>query len=290
MSEFYMAGNQQIYIPQGRVMIRKVSPRTGFSGLLVLFFSVALGYFGTIARASVATTKPTLRPITVNLQDKAALRNGALYTLHMCVACHSLQGVRYSSLPKMLGMSGAEFKAIIGTDGQHYHDTILSAMPPALIDAFVKIVPPDLTVIAKRRSPQWLYTYLTSFYVDSSRPTGANNTVKYNVAMPDVFASMQGLQKPVLVKGLRFGSPAMVAIGVDPITRGSMTPAQFDRTARDIVYFLYAVAHPHQQQRAHLGPWIIGIFLALSILTWVIYKLYWRQVITSEGRWWRIEK
>jgi ubiquinol-cytochrome c reductase cytochrome c1 subunit len=106
--------------------------------------------------------------------------------------------------------------------------------------------------------------------------------------MPDVFASMQGLQKPVVVEGLRFGSPAKVAVGVQPLTQGTMTKAQFDQTARDIVSFLYAVAHPHQQERERLGPWILGLFLALSILTYLIYKLYWSRVITSKERWWRI--
>lgn len=245
---------------------------------------------GGAARSSVATTQPPLRPITVNLQDKAALRNGALYTLHMCVACHSLQGVRYSSLQKMLGMSREQYEQVIGTNGSHYHDTITSTMPSGVIDAFVKILPPDLTVIARRRSPAWLYTYLTSFYVDPSRPSGVNNTVRYNVAMPDVFAPMQGLQRPVMVEGLRFGSPAQVAVGVQPLTHGSMSRAQFDRTARDIVEFLYAVGHPHEEQRARLGPWILGLFLVLSVVTYLIYRLYWRRVIVSEERWWRVGK
>ena len=270
-------------------MTKQNAPRGNHPVLLALLVGLLAG-FGGLARASVATTKPPLRPITVNLQDKSALQNGALYTLHMCVACHSLQGVRYSSLPKMLGMNRVEFEKVIGTNGKHYHDTITSTMPPAIINAFVKILPPDLTDIARRRSPAWLYTYLTSFYVDPSRPSGVNNTVRYNVAMPDVFAPMQGLQKPVMVEGLRFGSPAKVAIGVKPLTQGSMTQAQFDRTARDIVYFLYAVAHPHQQERARLGPWIIGLFVVLSVLTFLIYKLYWRRVITGEERWWRVGK
>ncbi|MGC8517542.1 MAG: cytochrome c1 [Steroidobacteraceae bacterium] len=266
-------------------MTQKYSPRrhrpvSALAAVLLAACSAAWG--------SVASTVAPLRPITVNLQDKAALRNGALYTVHMCVACHSLQGVRYSSLPKVLGMSREQFLATIGTNGHHYHDTITSNMPAAIMEAYVKIAPPDLTVIAKRRSAAWLYTYLTSFYVDPSRPTGVNNTVRYNVAMPDVFASMQGLQKPIMVQGLRFGSPAKVAVGVQPLTPGSMTRAQFDQTARDIVAFLYAVAHPHQQERARLGPWILGLFLVLSVLTYLIYKLYWRRVITSEERWWRV--
>lgn len=266
-------------------MTQKKSPRR--IGPVLSALAAGLLAACGVAWGSVATTQAPLRPIKINLQDKAALRNGALYTLHMCVACHSLQGERYSSLPKILGMSRDQFTALIGTNGHHFHDTIVSSMPPAMMEAFVKIVPPDLTVIARRHSPQWLYTYLTSFYVDPSRPTGVNNTVKYNVAMPDVFASMQGLQSPVMVQGLRFGSPAKVAVGVKPLTQGSMTRAQFDRTARDIVAFLYAVGHPHQQERERLGVWIIGLFLALSVLTYLIYKLYWRRVITSEQRWWR---
>lgn len=268
----------------------KQKSRLGNSAILLVLTTALAGGFGSLARASVATTQPPLKSIKVNLQNKAALRNGALYTLHMCVACHSLQGVRYSSLPKILGMTKEQFQSVIGTNGAHYHDTIVSSMPPQIINAFVKILPPDLTDIARRRSPAWLYTYLTSFYVDPSQPTGANNTVRYNVAMPDVFAPLQGLQKPVMIKGLRFGSPAEVAVGVKPLTKGSMTPAQFDQTARDIVDFLYAVAHPHEQQRERMGPWIIGLFVLLSVLTYLIYKLYWRRVMTSEDRWWRIGK
>ena len=272
------------FIRQEQAMTKHNAPLVNHRVLLALALGL-LGSFGGAARSSVATTQPPLRPITVNLQDKAALRNGALYTLHMCVACHSLQGVRYSSLRKMLGMKRTQYEQVIGTNGRHYHDTIISTMPSGIINAFVKILPPDLTVIARRRSPAWLYTYLTSFYVDPSRPNGVNNTVRYNVAMPDVFAPMQGLQKPVMVAGLRFGSPAQVAVGVQPLTQGSMSRAQFDRTARDIVDFLYAVGHPHEQERARLGPWILGLFLALSVLTYLIYRLYWRRVITSEERW-----
>ena len=271
-------------------MTKQNSPPRRHPIALVLAAWLLASFSAAAAWASVATTSPPLKPITINLQDKAALRNGALYTLHMCTACHSLQGTRYSSLPAMLGMSEARFKEIIGTNGHHYHDVITSSMPSSVIDAFVKMLPPDLTYIARRHSPAWLYTYLTSFYVDPTRPNGVNNVVFNNVAMPDIFAPLQGLQKPVMTEGLRYGSPAKVAIGVEPLTKGSMTQAQFDRTARDIVTFLYAVAHSHEQERWRLGPWIIGLFVLLSVLTYLIYRLYWRRVITSEERWWKVGK
>ena len=271
-------------------MTKKRSPLRSRPRALALAAWLVASFSAAVACASVTTTQPPLKPITVNMQDKAALRNGALYTLHMCTACHALQGTRYSSLPAMLGMSKTRFEKIIGTNGRHYHDIITSSMPPSIIYAFVKMQPPDLTDIARRHSPAWLYTYLTSFYVDPSRPTGTNNVVFNNVAMPDVFAPLQGLQKPVMIEGLRYGSPAKVAVGVEPLSKGSMTPAQFDRTARDIVTFLYAVAHPHEQERWRLGPWIIGLFVALSVLTYLLYRLYWRRVVTSEERWWKVGK
>ncbi len=270
-------------IRRGQAMTRRKSP---LRIPAVLFVLATLS--GGVAWASLATTQPPLRPVTINLRDKAALRDGALYTLHMCAGCHSLQGARYSSLPALLGMSGSAFKEFIGTNGHHYHDIITTSMPPAVIEAFANILPPDLTDIARRHSPAWLFTYLTSFYVDPSRPSGVNNVVFNNVAMPDVFAPMQGLQKPVMIEGLRYGSPAKVAIGVAPLTKGSMTAAQFARTARDIVAFLYAVAHPHARERARLGPWIIGLFVVLSVLTYLVYRLYWRRVATGEERWWRV--
>lgn len=258
-----------------------------FKGPLALLLMCLLLASGG-ASASVKTTQAPLKKMTVDLNDRAALRNGALYTMHMCAACHSLQGARYSSLPKLIESDDGYFKQFIGSNGHKFHHTIKSNMPPALMKKYVNMVPPDLTDIARRRSPSWLYTYLTSFYVDAARPTGVNNVAFYNVSMPDVFAGMQGLQKPVEVDGLRFGSPAKVAVGVKPLTKGSMTPAQFDRTAKDIVTFLYAVAHPHAKERAAWGPWILGLFVLLSILSFLIYKSFWKEVISSKARWWRV--
>lgn len=268
--------------------MNKSSMRGPWAFLTRIAAIILLVGYSASSVASVVTTMPPLRPMTVNLNDKAALRTGALYTLHMCVACHSIQGARYSDLPPLLGLSKSEFEQVIATNGQRYHDTIESNMSNALMSKYVNMTPPDLTEIAHRRTPAWLYTYLTSFYVDPARPTGANNVVFYNVSMPDVFASMQGLQKAVMVHGLRFGTPADVAVGVQPLTAGTMSKAEFDQTARDIVTFLYAVAHPHQQERMRLGPWILGLFALLSVLTYLIYRAYWTRVITSKERWWRI--
>lgn len=269
----------------GRRQRRRLATRT-LGGFLVILLAGVL--ITPAARAgSTKTTEPPLRHMTVNLNDRPALRTGAMEFMHRCAACHSIQGTRFTALGKSLGLTVREVQRYLNTTGRRPRQTIVSSMPPALAKKFLHKAPPDLTVIAKRRGVDWLYTYLTSFYVDPSRPTGTNNVVFYNVAMPDVFASLQGLQAPVKKMGWRFGSRTKVAVGVKPLTKGAMSHAQFDQTARDIVSFLYLVAHPHQQERYALGPWILGLLGLLTALSYLLYRLYWRRVRRPEGpRWW----
>ena len=49
--------------------------------------------------------------------------------------------------------------------------------------------PPNLTVTARSRGKDWIYTYLRTFYIDESRELGWNNLVYPNAAMTHVFGS-----------------------------------------------------------------------------------------------------
>jgi len=236
---------------------------------------------------STKTTEPPLRHMTVDLSNTTTLRDGAMEVMHRCVACHSIQGTRFTALAKPLGLTDKEVARFLNPTTRRVPETIVSSMPQGLAEKFFHKAPPDLTVVAKRRGVNWLYTYLTSFYADPSRPTGTNNVVFYNVAMPDVFAGLQGLQSPVKEMGWRFGSRQEVAVGVKPLTKGTMSRQQFDKTARDIVSFLYYLAHPHQQERLTLGPWILGLLGLFSTLSYLLYKVYWMRVVPPERpRWW----
>lgn len=232
-------------------------------------------------------TQPPLKHINVNLQDKAALRMGAVYFMHECMGCHSIQGTRFSELAAPLGLTQKEVQASINITGKGVYDTISATMPPETAKKLLHVERPDLTVITKLFSPDWLYTYLTSFYVDPSRFTGANNVVVHNVAMPDVFATLQGLQQPVKAMGYRYGQRIQVAVGVKPLTKGSMTPAQFDQMAKDIVTFLTYVGSPHEQESHAIGAWILALIAALTVLAYLMYRLFWRDVVRPHGpRWW----
>ncbi len=248
--------------------------------------ALAVAFSGPAARASTKTSVPPLMHMKVDTSNLANLRTGALYVLHRCAACHSIQGTRFSSIAKQLGITNSEMQKYLNESGRLVHDTVVTAMPKGIMKQFVSITPPDLTVMAEAQSPDWLYTYLKSFYLDPTRPTGVNNVLFHNVAMPDVLANLQGLQSPVIKEGWLYGQPAKVAMGVKQLTKGTMTPAQFDQTAQDIVDFLYVVAHPHAKERAALGPWIMGLFGLLTIFSFLLYKVYWRRVDTSHERWW----
>jgi len=243
------------------------------------------------AAAAPKTTQPPLEHVTVNLSDRSALRDGALYFMHRCTACHSLKGARFSELAGPLGLSRKDIQRYINPSDRRFLQTILSSMPDGVAKKFLDRKPPDLTVIASRRSPDWLYTYLTSFYLDPSRPTGTNNVVFHNVAMPDVFTDLQGLQEPVKKAGYRNGSKAQVAVGVQPLSRGSLSPAQFDTVARDLVTFLDYTAHPHAVERRALGRWVLAGLAGLALLSFLLYRAYWRRVMPPAGpRWWRYRK
>lgn len=252
---------------------------------------LALGLLAPPAAATPANMEPPLEHMSVNLHDQTSLRNGALVFMHQCMACHSMKGQRFAELAKPLGLSRKAIQTYLNTTGRGYLDTMVTNMPSDVASKFIHKQPPDLTVIAKRRSVDWLYTYLKSFYLDPSRPTGSNNVVLHNVAMPDVFASLQGLRDPVTRTGYRNGSKQQVAVATKQVVAGSMQPAQFDAMTRDLVSFLYYSAHPHALARQRMGKWVVAGFALLSILTWLLYRLYWRRVVPPKGeRWWRYWK
>lgn len=251
---------------------------------LFALFGVA---FAGVASAQLKTTQPPLKHVTIDIGDKAAVRTGALYFMHQCLACHSLQGMRFNELAAPTGLTEKEVQQFLVISNRRPLQTIVSPMPEALAKGYFGVVPPDLTDEIHLQGADWLYTYLTSFYVDPSRPTGANNVAFHNVAMPDVFAGMQGLQAPIRRPGFRLGKPTPIAVGVKPLTQGSMTPAQFDAMAKDLVTFLAWAGDPHQQQRQAIGIWVIIVTGIWTILAYVMYRLFWRDVVRPHGpRWW----
>lgn len=245
-----------------------INPYKKITSILVLAFLLL-----PAAQAQIA-----LKSVKINTSNKAALRNGAAYFMTYCMACHSVRAQRFSSMSHVLGLSLKQIQKNYNSTSLKVHDAMVSSMPTKDAKNWFGIAPPDLSLMVKLKGANYIYTYLTSFYVDPSRPTGANNAVFHNVAMPDVLWQLQGLQKPVYKTVTRDGKKTKVMTGLKQVSPGTMSPAKFDKTMRDIVTFLYWANHPHQNERWRLGFWVMifmGIFI---IVAYLLKHEYWKVV------------
>ncbi|MDE2120694.1 MAG: cytochrome c1 [Betaproteobacteria bacterium] len=221
----------------------------------------------------------TLQKAHVNLNDKAALQRGAQLFVNYCLSCHSANYMRYNRLTRALGLSRTQVIDNLIFTGRKIDNTMRIAMRPADAKRWLGIEPPDLSDEARVRGADWLYTYLKSFYLDSSRPTGVDNLVFPKVAMPDVLWALQGWQAPVYetLPGPQ-GQPVKVISGLRQVTPGTLTPAQYDREVRDLVTFLVYMGEPVKLERERLGVWVLLFLAVFFVAAYLLKKEYWRDV------------
>jgi len=216
-----------------------------------------------------------LDEVDIDLADSKSLRRGAkLYVTH-CQSCHSAKHMRYARIGKDLGMSDEELINEIIVGPKTVFDSLTNAMDPKESQAwFLGVAPPDLSLIARSRGADWLYTYLRGFYLDDSRPYGVNNTVYKDVAMPNVLGVLQGQQQAIFEKQDGFEVMEKLQI-VEP---GSMSAEEFDEAMSDLVNFLVYVGEPSQLERVRMGKYVILFLLLFLVVAYLLKKEYWRDI------------
>jgi ubiquinol-cytochrome c reductase cytochrome c1 subunit len=232
-----------------------------------------------LAPALVLADEPGMLKANVNLNDTASLQRGAKYFVNYCMGCHSAQYVRYNRMGEDLGLNDTQLASYLMPAGAKPSDTMVSAMPAADAEKWFGRAPPDLSLEARSRGADWIYTYLTSFYVDASAATGANNTMLPNAAMPNVLWELQGLQKPVYktVKSEDGGSYQVVD-HFEQVTQGKLTPEQYDQVAMDLTNFLSYIAEPVQLERRDLGLKVIGFLIVFFLFAFMLKREIWKKV------------
>ena len=216
----------------------------------------------------------------VDLSNKASLQRGARIFVNYCQGCHSAAFMRYSRLGKDLGISEDVLKKnlMFGTDKTG--DTMTSSLSKAEGVQFFNVAPPDLSVIARARGADWLYSYFMTFYRDDSRPTGVNNMTFKDVAMPDVLWKLQGWQRPVLKEGVDPGKKIETE-DIDHLeleTPGTLTQKEYADTVNDLVNFLVYMGEPAKLKRYTVGGWVMVYLLVLLCVVYLVKKEYWRDV------------
>ena len=245
--------------------------RNMLRGAVVLVTGLILS-FGAIAAGG-----GNLRHSGTDIGDVASLQRGAKLYMNYCSGCHSLKYLRYSRMAEDLGLGEEEVMDNLNFTGAKFGEQIEVAMTPEHATQWFGKMPPDLSVISRVRGSDWIFTYLTSFYQDESRPLGWNNMLFANASMPNVLWEMQGLQRPVYGKKDPASGEAPVE-HLEIAQPGTQNKVEFDQTVRDITTFLEYAGEPAALKRQSLGVWAILFLAFFTFLAWLLKKEYWRDV------------
>jgi ubiquinol-cytochrome c reductase cytochrome c1 subunit len=213
-----------------------------------------------------------------DIANTESLQRGARNFMNYCSGCHSLKYLRYNRMAADLKIPESELAGNLMFTSDKAFDTINSAMPPDAESWFGK-QPPDLSLIARARSTDYLYSYLKGYYVDSTRPWGVNNLYLPSTAMPHVLQSLQGSQKPVYKNQQdERGNARMVLTSLELMSPGAMKPEEYDQFVRDIVNFLDYAGEPVKEKRQSMGIFVTLFLLVFFVFAYLLKKEYWKDV------------
>lgn len=249
---------------------------TGMHTMQRLFSGFLLGLALAVAPAAMAATEGALPASNANLADTDSLQNGAKIFFNYCSGCHSLSLMRYSRIAEDLQLSQDQVMQNLNFTGANFGERIPASMNPVDGKAWFGAPPPDLSLIARAKGVDYVYNYLRSFYLDSSRPIGWNNTMFPNASMPNALWELQGVQtarfKPAQ------GDNPEVFEGFDLHQAGSLKPKEFDEVARDVANFLQYAAEPAAMQRKSIGIWVVLFLAVFTLVAYFLKQEYWKDV------------
>lgn len=224
--------------------------------ILMVFFLLAPHF------CLAETVTPMLEKAPVNIHDTESIKRGAKFFSSICMACHTLIYLRYDKLAQENGV-------------------IYEKMPINVKTWPNGIKPPDLSLEANVRGVDWIYTYLHSFYIDHNRPTGFNNLLVPNTAMPGILIPFQGqeqLATDLNIMQKTYDHNYQWYDLIETTAKGSMTSDQFDGLVTDIVNFLQYAAEPYKVEQMKIGRWVIGFLLIFFVLVYLLKKSYWKDL------------
>jgi ubiquinol-cytochrome c reductase cytochrome c1 subunit len=198
--------------------------------------------------------------------DLVSLQAGAKFYVNYCLGCHSVQYMRYGGLTD-LGLSEQQIKDNLMFTADKVGEPIRTPLDPKAAKQWFGVAPPDLSVIARSRGPDWLYTYLRTFYRDPKTATGWNNAVFENVGMPHALWPLQG-ERAYDRQKKQFSE----------ITKGAMSQVEYDLAVRDLVNFLAYVGEPAAHDRKAIGIYVLFVLGILFVFAYLLKKEYWKDV------------
>ncbi len=222
--------------------------------------------------------------VDVDIYDKPSLQAGAALFTNYCMGCHSLKYSRYERIADDIGIPHDLYMENLVFGNAKIGELMEISMQPKMAAGWFGAPPPDLSLVARLRGADWLYTYLRTFYKDESRPWRVNNVVFKDVGMPHVLMELQGLCAEMPETG--------GTVGIDPMSgqevgrsgcqsyavKGSMSPEEYDVAMRDLVNFLVYVGEPSKLEANTIAPYVLMFIVVLFVFTYLLNREYWKDV------------
>ncbi len=237
-----------------------------YQKLFICLVAMLVWFFDGVSQVVFAEEESiVLEQAKIDTHDPASIQRGAQAFANYCLVCHTLDFMEHDPFAKRAGITP-------------------NRMPDKNKKWWFGAVPPNLTLITRIRSADWLYTYLHSFYKDASRPIGSNNLLQPNVNMPDPFVALQGEQQLVVRSHALYQENPLFSTKehyytILELTRqGSLNPDQFDHMINDLVNFLVYAGEPKKFTRENMGIGVLIFLAILFILLFWLKKLYWKKI------------
>lgn len=242
----------------------------------------AMAVVALLPQAVNANSGMPLLHFSADSGNLPSVQRGARNFMAYCSGCHSLKYLRYERIGSDLNIPPDVLKKNLMFTSDKLGDQIKIAMPAASGDWFGR-VPPDLSLETRARGADWVYTYLQSFYLDDSRPMGVNNTVLAGASMPHVLWELQGWQKKAEhaaegEHGAEHGGGHHEGSPFEPVSKGTLNPAEYQGFVGDLVNFLDYASEPGKQARISTGLKVMLYLFVLLGLTYLLKKEFWRDI------------
>jgi ubiquinol-cytochrome c reductase cytochrome c1 subunit len=214
-----------------------------------------------------------------DIHNKASLQRGAKNFVNYCLGCHTAKYVRYNRVAADIGLTEQQMVENLLWSGESPHSTMVNGLHADEAKKWFGVAPPDLSLIARSRSPDYVYTFMKSFYADPAKANGTNNTVLPGTAMPHVLWELQGTQEAVWEGHTDAqGNVQKVFKEFKLANPGKLTPEQYDEFVRDTVNFLEYIGEPVQAKRQSMGFVVIAFLVFFTLLAYALKKEYWKDV------------
>lgn len=231
--------------------------------IFALFFGLASL---TSSHAMAAAGGIHLDSVEIDITDQASLQRGAKTFVNYCLSCHQASFMRYNRMAKDIGLTDDQVKENLMFASDKIGETMTIAMRAEDAKKWFGVVPPDLSVIARARGTDWLYTYFRTFYLDETKIMGTNNLAFKDVGMPHIFWQQQGY--------LSQDAEGHLATS----TSGTSSSYEFNQMIGDLVNFLAYISEPSKLERMALAKWVLLYLVLFFLVAYPMKKAFWKDI------------